>query len=98
VNVTNSRGDKIEVRTINISSGGMCVDGIENPVQFTGTLDLRFPMPETGMLVDTKAQIAWADVHKKAGIRFVELPAEVKITLDRWLQTKQSEEGWTVAV
>jgi DNA-binding NtrC family response regulator len=98
VTITNTRGEKIEVRTINISSGGMCVDGLDNPVQFTGTLEVLFPMPETGMLVETKAQVAWADVHKKAGIRFVDLAAEVRITLDRWLQTKQSEEGWTVAV
>ena len=96
--ITNSRGEKIEARTINISSGGMCIDGLDNPLHCTGTLDIRFPMPETGMLVEAKAQVAWADVHKKAGLRFTEFPVDAKITLDRWLSTKQHEEGWTVAV
>jgi DNA-binding NtrC family response regulator len=98
VTITNARGEKTEVRTINISSGGMCVDALENPLQCTGNLQVRFPMPETGMIVETKAQVAWADVQKKAGIRFIDLPAEIRMTLDQWLQTKQSEEGWTVAV
>jgi DNA-binding NtrC family response regulator len=98
VTITNKQGDKIEVRTINLSSGGMCVDGLENPLHCSGTLDLRFPMPETGILVEAKAQVAWADVDKKAGLRFTEFSTEAQITLNRWLQSKQHEEGWTVAV
>ncbi len=98
VTITTSRGDTVQVRTINISSGGMCVDGVEHPLQLAGTLDIRFPMPETGMLVEAKAQVAWADVDKKAGIRFTEFPPDAQATLDRWLHTKQHEEGWTVAV
>lgn len=98
VSITNSRGDSFDARTINISSGGMCLEGIEKPLQLAGTLDIRFPMPETGMLVEAKAQVAWADVQKKAGIRFTEFPPDSQATLDRWLHTKQHEEGWTVAV
>ncbi len=98
VTITNSRGDIFEARTINISSGGMCLDGIDKPLYLAGTLDIRFPMPETGMLVEAKAQVAWADVNKKAGIRFTEFPLDSQATLDRWLHTKQHEEGWTVAV
>ena len=96
--ITNSRGDTFEARTINISSGGMCIDGIDKPFQLVGILDVRFPMPDTGMLVEAKAQVAWADVHKKAGLRFTEFPADAQTTLDRWLNSKQHEEGWTVAV
>jgi hypothetical protein len=98
VTITNTRGERIQARTINISSGGLCVDGVENPLHCAGMLDLRFPMPESGMFVETRAQVAWADGHKKAGIRFVDLPADIRATLDRWLQTKQAEEGWTIAV
>jgi len=98
ITITNSRGDVFEARTINISSGGMCIDGIDKPLQLAGTLDIRFPMPETGMLVEARAQVAWADVNQKAGIRFTEFPPDSQATLDRWLNTKQHEEGWTVAV
>lgn len=95
--ITNRLGETIEARTINLSSGGMCVHGIENPLHCTGTLELRFPMPETGILVEAKAQVAWADVDKKAGLRFTEFPSEAQNTLDRWLHSQQHEEGWTVA-
>jgi DNA-binding NtrC family response regulator len=98
ITITNTRGEKIEARTINISSGGMCVDGIENPLHCTGMLDITFPMPDTGEVVRTKGQVAWADVQKKAGLRFAEFPSDLKHRLDRWLQAKQQEEGWTVAV
>jgi DNA-binding NtrC family response regulator len=98
ITIVNTRGEKIQARTINISSGGMCIDGLDNPLQCSGTLDIRFPMPETGILIEAKAQVAWADVHKKAGLRFTEFPVDAKITLDRWLNAKQHEEGWTVAV
>ncbi len=98
VTVTTSRGETFEVRTINVSSGGMCVMGVENPLQCSGTLNLRFPMPETGILVEAKAQVAWADVQKKAGLKFTEFDAPSQNTLDRWLHEKQHQEGWTVAV
>jgi len=98
VTIINTRGEKIEARTINVSSGGMCVDGIENPLHCTGMLDITFPMPDNGEIVQTKGQVAWADVQKKAGLRFAEFPLDLKHRLDRWLQAKQQEEGWTVAV
>jgi DNA-binding NtrC family response regulator len=98
VAITNGRGDKLEVRSVNLSSGGMCVDGVENPFLCTGTLDVRFPMPETGTWIEVKAKVAWADVEKKAGLRFTDVSAEAQNTLDRWLREKQHEEGWSVAV
>lgn len=90
------QGLEFNIRTINISFGGMCVNGIENPLQCSGTLDIRFPLPDSGIVVEAKAQIAWADVEKRAGLRFVEFPADHKPALDKWLKAQQHEEGWTV--
>jgi len=98
VTIKNSKGEQFHVRTINLSSGGMCVSGIENPLQCAGELELTFPLPETGAMVQTKARVAWADVQKKAGLRFIHFPVEAQLTLDRWLHQRQQEEGWTIHI
>jgi DNA-binding NtrC family response regulator len=98
VTIKNSRGVQFAVRTVNISSGGMCVIGIDNPLHCSGELDLEFQLPENGGTVETKARVAWADVHKKAGLRFVNFPVQAQLTLDRWLHQRQQEEGWTVDI
>jgi DNA-binding NtrC family response regulator len=98
VTICTSRGVEIHARTINVSSGGLCVSGVDNPLQCSGILDIRFPLPETEVMVEAKAQVAWADVQKKAGLRFVDFPREHQLTLDRWLHARQHEEGWTVQV
>ena len=98
VYVKNSKGERMTVQTINISSGGMCVSGVDNPLQFSGDLELRFTLPETDIVVDTKARVAWADVQKKAGLRFIHFPTEAQLTLDRWLNLRQQAEGWTIEI
>src|SRR6185369_9412217 len=94
VTICTSRGVEIHARTINVSSGGLCVSGVDNPLQCSGILDIRFPLPESDVMVEAKAQVAWADVQKKAGLRFVDFPHEHQLTLDRWLHARQHEEGW----
>jgi hypothetical protein len=96
ITITTAQGTQIEARGINISAGGICVSGIENPLQCAGMLMLRFPMPETGMIVETKGRVAWADVDKKAGLRFIDFPSDHQFTLDRWLSARLQEEGWQV--
>ncbi len=96
--VRNSKGQELEVRTINLSSGGMCVSGVENPLQYAGELELRFTLPESDAPVETKARVAWADVQKKAGLRFINFPVEAQLALDRWLNQRQQEEGWTIHI
>lgn len=96
VTVTTSQGIRIDAQAINISSGGICVSGIENPIQCAGTLNLRFPMPDSDIIVETKGRVAWADVDKKAGLRFIDFPHDHQYSLDRWLNARQQEEGWQV--
>ena len=98
VTIKNTKGLELQARVINLSSGGMCVSGIENPLQCSGELELRFPLPETNDIVETKARVAWADVQKKAGLRFIHFPVESQLALDRWLHQRQQQEGWTIEI
>jgi two-component system, NtrC family, response regulator AtoC len=96
ITITTSQGIRIDAQAINISSGGICVSGIDNPLQCAGVLNLRFPMPDSDMIVETKGRVAWADVDKKAGLRFIDFPHDHQFSLDRWLNARQQEEGWQV--
>jgi two-component system, NtrC family, response regulator AtoC len=98
VTIKTARGLEIHARTVNISSGGMCVLGIDNPLQCAGVFELRFPLPGTDDIVTCKGRFAWADVQKKAGLKFVEIPADTQGKLDRWLFARQQDEGWAVEV
>jgi len=96
IRIRNRDGHEVEGRTLNMSSGGVAVDGIENPLQFSGPLEVRFAIPESNFMVETKSRIAWADVERRAGLKFVEISTQAQGLLDRWLARKQKEEGWAV--
>ncbi|HWR16645.1 MAG TPA: sigma 54-interacting transcriptional regulator [Terriglobales bacterium] len=97
VTITSSGGDETEVVTVNISSGGMCVTGIQNPLQCAGNIKVGFTLPDGDLTVETKAVVAWADAEKKAGLMFLDFPADAQIKLNRWLHNRLQEEGWTFA-
>jgi len=96
IRIRNSRGLEVEARTINMSSGGVAVHGIEHPLQFTGPLEVRFSIPDSNFMVETRSRIAWADVERRAGLKFVDISTQAQGLLDRWLAKKQKEEGWAV--
>lgn len=89
-------GLEVQTTCSNISSGGLCVTGVESPLQCAGLLTIRFPFPpDTDKIVEAKGEMVWADVDRKAGIRFVQFPADMQGKLNVWLHAKQQEEGWT---
>ncbi|HXZ78749.1 MAG TPA: sigma 54-interacting transcriptional regulator [Terriglobales bacterium] len=96
IRIRNCRGREVEGRTLNMSSGGVAVHGIENPLEFSGPLEVRFAIPDSNFMVETKSRIAWADVERRAGLKFVDISTQAQGLLDRWLAKKQKEEGWAV--
>ncbi len=98
VTLTTARGENISLKATNLSAGGICVEGFKNPKQLAGALAVHFALPDTGAFVSAKAQVAWTDVQKRAGLRFVDLSSDARDKLDRWLQQQQQAEGWTLAV
>ncbi len=89
-------GEELNVRCVNLATGGLAVSGIVNPQKCSGDLEIRFAMPE-GLAVEATGRIAWADVRGKAGIRFTQIGPQVVAKLQQWISEKQQQEGWTVA-
>jgi hypothetical protein len=53
------QGDEVCVQGTNLSTGGMGLDGLKEPMRFAGLLDVSFPLPDTENVVRAKARIVW---------------------------------------
>ena len=55
---------------VNLSTGGMGVDGLKEPMKFTGLLDVSFPLPDRETIFRAKARIVWFGGEGRVGLRF----------------------------
>jgi PAS domain S-box-containing protein len=94
VNLKNNQGDEINVTAVNLSGGGLGVDGFTSPQRFAGLLECSFILPETETLIQAKVRVVWADAIGRAGIRFVVLEPLLYEEIHHWTARKMKEEGW----
>ena len=47
VTLRNQQGEEVCVQGVNLSTGGMGLDGLKEPMRFSGLLDVSFPLPES---------------------------------------------------
>jgi CheY-like chemotaxis protein len=76
---------KISVQLANVSQGGI---GIRVPgaVELRGPIQMHFQLPGEGESVEARGELAWADASGNAGLRFVEVPAQLQRSLQLWLE------------
>ena len=77
-------GREIKAVVLNISEGGIAVR-LPEPATVRQTVRARFSLPGIHDAIDVQGQIAWADKHGRAGIRFVHLSGELHAQLKQWL-------------
>ena len=53
---------------------------------------LQFLLPETQLKLDLEAEVVWADVKGRAGLRFQNVPKETQQELEKWLDDRLEEE------
>jgi hypothetical protein len=94
VTVKNSRGDEIQVRGVNLSTGGMGLDGLKEPLRFSGMLEVQFALPESDVLFQAKARLMWVGDDGRVGIRFAVIEPALFEQLQRWSNRKMKDEGW----
>jgi transcriptional regulator with PAS, ATPase and Fis domain len=94
VTLKNSRGDKIQVRGVNLSTGGMGLDHLKEPLRFSGMLDIEFVLPDSEVVFQAKARLMWVGDDGRVGIRFAVIEPALFEQLQRWSNRKMKEEGW----
>jgi hypothetical protein len=94
VTLQNANGKQCQAQAVNLSTGGMGLDSIPDPVNFTGLLDVTFLLPESETVLQAKGRLVWADVGGRAGLRFVVIEPTLFQQLQHWTNRKIKDEGW----
>ncbi len=76
----------------NLSDGGMAIH-FGGKLPNGGLSAVSFSLPETNIVIEAKSTMAWVDGTGRAGIRFVELPANSRQQLDAWLTDQMIKMG-----
>jgi PAS domain S-box-containing protein len=94
VTLKNSQGEQITVQGVNLSTGGMGLDGVNEPMRFSGMLDVSFTLPDSEILFEAKARLMWIGGEGRVGIRFAVIEPALFEHLQHWSNKKMKEEGW----
>jgi PAS domain S-box-containing protein len=94
VTVKNSHGDELHVLGVNLSTGGMGLDGLKEPLRFSGLLDVSFTLPDSEIQFQAKARLMWIGDEGRVGIRFAVIEPALFEQLQHWSNKKMREEGW----
>jgi DNA-binding response OmpR family regulator len=79
-----SPGREIKAVVLNVSEGGVAVR-LSEAATVRQAVRARFNLPGIREAIDIQGQIAWADKHGRAGIRFVHISRELQSQLKQWL-------------
>ncbi len=94
VTVKNAEGEVTEVQGINLSTGGMGLDGLKEPLRFAGLLDVSFVLPDSDIHFEAKARLMWVGDEGRVGVRFAVIEPALFEQLQRWTNRKMKDEGW----
>ncbi len=94
VTICTIAGEEIQAEAVNISMGGMALQSCEKSFALSEELRIRFTLPDTGIEVKARGRVAWADLSRKIGIRFLDVLQESRSHLQEWLARRMKEEGW----
>lgn len=94
VQLRTSQGSEISVTAVNLSVGGMGLEGLGDPHRLRGILAAHFVLPGTETHVDAKVQVVWADPEGRAGVTFVVIEPAIYEQLQHWTDRRMKEDGW----
>ena len=94
VTIKNSKGEEIHVQGVNLSTGGMGLDGLKDPLRFAGLVDVSFVLPDSEILFQAKARLMWVGDEGRVGMRFAVIEPALFEHLQHWSNKKMKEEGW----
>ncbi|MGH9497202.1 MAG: sigma 54-interacting transcriptional regulator, partial [Candidatus Sulfotelmatobacter sp.] len=84
VRLVSAQGEEIAVQGVNLSTGGMGLSGVRNPLRFAGMLDISFDLPESNIRFEAKARLMWVGDEGRVGIRFVVIEPALFEELQHW--------------
>jgi DNA-binding response OmpR family regulator len=85
-------GDQaVKATSTNVSESGIALM-LREALPKGATPRLQFSLPDTTLKLDVEAEVVWADVKGRAGLRFRNIPEESQQQLEKWLDERLEEE------
>ncbi|HKH98759.1 MAG TPA: sigma 54-interacting transcriptional regulator [Candidatus Sulfotelmatobacter sp.] len=94
VTIRDSQGEVIEAQGVNLSTGGMGLAGVKEPLRLSGLFDVSFVLPESETVFQAKARLMWVGDDGRVGLRFAVIEPALFEQLQHWTNTKMRDEGW----
>jgi CheY-like chemotaxis protein len=82
---------KWKATSTNISEGGIAIV-VQEPLPKNGRPYLRFTLPESRSPIELESEVAWADMKGHAGLRFLNVPANSQLSLEKWLNREMGKD------
>lgn len=83
--------DVVKAATTNISESGIAL-ALHKALPKGATPRLQFILPDSTMKFELEAEVVWADMKGRAGLRFRDVPKESQDLLEKWLDERLEEE------
>jgi CheY-like chemotaxis protein len=83
--------DSVKATSTNVSESGIALM-LHKALPKGATPRLQFSLPDTTLKFDLEAEVVWADVKGRAGLRFHNVPATNQADLEKWLDERLEEE------
>jgi PilZ domain len=68
----------------NLGQGGAAIQAV-GPLEVNQNVRMRFDLMNPRARIDVRAEVAWANSSGQAGLRFLEMPPQVKSQLNDWI-------------
>jgi CheY-like chemotaxis protein len=90
IQLQTENGPPLEGILLDLSEGGMDVLAAQ-PLCPGATIRANFNLPDSTTEIQTSGEIAWASPNGQAGVRFIDLPENLRDTLKSWVSANAPE-------
>jgi transcriptional regulator with AAA-type ATPase domain len=96
VSLQTADGSELTCTAVNLSGGGLGLEGVTEALDQNHELLVRFRLPDSEMTISAPARLAWTGSDGRVGITFTDANSAAHQAVRRWLRQKMAEEGWGV--
>jgi CheY-like chemotaxis protein len=84
ISIGSEDGNSVEGILLDLSTGGMDVLAAK-PLPSAAVVNVSFELPDGGIAIHAKAEVAWSNSNGQVGLRFLEMNDETRDHMQQWL-------------
>jgi CheY-like chemotaxis protein len=86
-------GESVPATILDLSEGGFSARlHRRQPLSMGATMTFRFLLPESEVILEGKAELAWFDISGRCGLHITSLRSALRLRLEEWIQERLVKE------